>query len=72
MFTLFYFVYFLPLVVFIPGFVERVWRLSAISGILIAGVPLEELLFAFTFGMLWASYYEHLTWHRIKSRSGRP
>ena len=29
---------------------------------LIGGVPLEELLFGFTFGMYWASAYEHLTW----------
>lgn len=70
-FTLFYLVYFLPLVLFIPGFVERVWTLSAISGILIAGVPLEELMFAFTFGMLWSSYYEHLAWYKIKAGSGR-
>lgn len=69
-FMLFYFVYFLPLVLFIPGFVERVWTLSVISGILIAGVPLEELMFAFTFGMLWSSYFEHLAWYKIKARSG--
>lgn len=68
-FTIFYFAYFLPLVLFIPGFVERVWTLSAISGILIAGVPLEELMFAFTFGMLWSSYYEHLAWYNLKVKS---
>lgn len=67
-FTLFYFLYFMPLAWFVPGYVERVWQLSAISGILVVGVPVEELLFAFTFGMLWASYYEHLTWHKIKGR----
>ncbi len=68
-FMLFYFVYLFPLVLLFPGFVERVWVLSAISGILIAGVPLEELMFAFTFGMLWSSYYEHLAWYKIKTES---
>ncbi len=69
LFTIFYFVYFIPLVLFVPGFVERVWSLPALSGIMVFGVPLEELLFAFTFGMLWSSYYEHLNWYRVKRKA---
>ncbi len=69
MFMVFYFLYFVPLNLVAPGYVERVWTLSAISGILVLGVPVEELLFAFTFGMLWSSYYEHLNWYKLKSRS---
>ena len=56
----------LTLALLAPGYVEKVWTLSAISGIEIIGIPVEELLFAFTFGMLWSSYYEHLTWRKIK------
>ena len=67
MFTVFYFVYFFFLEVVSPGYVLRVWNLLAISGILVLGVPLEELMFAFTFGMLWSSYYEHLNWLKVKS-----
>ncbi len=67
LFLLFYAVYFLSLAFFAPGYVEKVWTLSAISGIEIIGIPLEELVFAFTFGMLWSSYYEHLTWRKIRS-----
>jgi hypothetical protein len=40
-----------------------VWNLKAISGIRLIGVPLEELMFAFTFGLYWSSVYEHFTWH---------
>jgi hypothetical protein len=69
LFTFFYFVYFIPLVLFVPGFVERVWVLPALSGIMVFGVPVEELLFAFTFGMLWSSYYEHLNWYRVKRKA---
>lgn len=61
-----YFFYFLTLIALYPGYVEQVWRLDAISGILIVGVPLEELMFAFSFGFLWSSIYEHLTWRRLK------
>lgn len=49
-----------------PGMVQEVWNLSAISGILVLGVPLEELLFAFTFGMMWSSVYEHIKWYRLE------
>ncbi len=61
----FYFLYFLTLLSAYPDYVRLVWHLSAISGILIAGVPVEELLFAFTLGFLWSSVYEHLRWQRL-------
>lgn len=61
-----YFAYFLTLIAMYPGYVEKVWNLSAISGILILGIPLEELLFALSFGFIWSSLYEHIKWYRIK------
>lgn len=45
-----------------PGYIASVWNLPALSGVLIAGIPLEELVFGFTFGAYWSSVYEHLTW----------
>lgn len=62
-----YFFYFLTLIAMYPGYVERVWNLKAISGILVFGVPFEELIFAFSFGFLWSSVYEHFTWRKIKT-----
>lgn len=61
-----YFFYFLTLIAISPGYVEQVWNLKAISGILIVGIPLEELLFAFSFGFIWSSIYEHINWKKIK------
>ncbi len=60
-----YFIYFLTLIAIFPGYVERVWNLSAISGILILGIPLEELMFAFGLGFFWSSVYEHIKWRKI-------
>ena len=65
-FLILYFFYFLTLIAISPGYVERVWNLGAISGVLILGIPLEELLFALSFGFIWSSIYEHITWRRIK------
>ena len=63
-FFILYFVFFLLFNLMYPGLVQEVWSLSVLSGILLLGVPLEELLFAFTFGMLWSTYYEHLKWYK--------
>ena len=51
-----------------PGYIEQVWNLRALSGILIAGIPLEELLFGLTFGMYWTGVYEHLSWTATNHR----
>jgi hypothetical protein len=66
LFLVLYFFFFLFFNIVYPGAVESFWNLSAISGILVIGVPLEELLFAFTLGMLWTNIYEHVLGYRIK------
>ncbi len=60
-----YFVFFLSFNLIYPYAVERYWNLSALSGILVFGVPLEELIFAFTFGLMWSSVYEHIRGYRV-------
>ena len=63
-FFILYFLFFSLFNLIYPGLVSEIWNLLAISGILILGVPIEELLFAFTFGMLWSTYYEHINWYK--------
>ena len=67
LFLLLYFVAFAAFNVAFPGYVAAVWNLPVLSRVFVAGVPLEELMFAFTFGLYWSSVYEHLAWKR-----GRP
>jgi len=64
LFTFLYGAFMLALVWSVPGFIARVWNLPALSGVLIGGIPLEELLFGAAFGAYWGGAYEHLTWHR--------
>jgi len=47
-----------------PGYIDRVWNLTALSGISIGFAPVEELLFAIMFGIYWAGVYEHFTWRK--------
>jgi len=66
LFLVFYFIFFLFFNLIYPMLVQEIWNLSAISGILVLGVPLEELLFAFTFGLMWSSVYEHILGYKSK------
>jgi hypothetical protein len=44
-----------------------------LSGVLIGGIPLEELAFGFSFGLYWAGVYEHFTWrHSAATHEIRP
>lgn len=65
LFLCLYTVYFFTLIALFPGYVERVWDLTAISGILVAGIPAEELLFVLAFGFYWSTVYEHFTWKKV-------
>ena len=65
LFLCLYTLYFFTLIALFPGYVPQVWNLRAISGILIAGIPVEELLFALAFGFYWSTVYEHFTWKKV-------
>lgn len=62
LFLMYYWIYILGLEFLSPGYIESVWNLDALSGLLVLNTPLEELIFAFTFGMYWAGVYEHFNW----------
>jgi len=62
LFTGYYWTFVEGLELLSPGYVENVWNLGALSGLFVINTPLEELIFAFTFGMYWAGVYEHFTW----------
>ena len=66
LFLLVYFISFLFIILIYPNWVQTTWNLNKILNILILGIPLEELMFAFTFGMLWSSVYEHFKWYKLK------
>ncbi len=63
-FAIFYFLFFQSFSIRYVHYVDMHWNNEAISGIRILDVPLEELLFGFTFGMYWSSVYEHLLWYK--------
>jgi hypothetical protein len=52
------FLAYLPILLVFPDVVSTFWRPENISGILIFGVPLEEFLWAFIFGLVAGPFYE--------------
>ena len=70
-FLVLYSIFMLGLVGLTPGYISQVWNLPALSGVLIGGIPLEELLFGFSFGWHWAGVYEHLTWNTSVPFAGK-
>ena len=49
-----------------PGVFERFWNMDAISGILILGIPLEELVWFFLAGMFVGPLYEFVTGAKVE------
>lgn len=43
-----------------PNFIHQVYSLNQISGVIILKIPLEEWLYALSFGMMWAPMYEYI------------
>ena len=74
LFLVYYGVFMFALLWSAPGYIEQVWNLPALTGIRLAGIPLEELLYGFAFGMYWTGVYEHITWRGTphSTRQHRP
>lgn len=66
LFLVVYILGYLLLLQIFPNFIHDIYRLNFTSGIILLGIPLEEYLYALTFGMLWAPIYEYE--HRYKDK----
>lgn len=63
-FSLLYFLFFMTLTLAYPGYVASTWNLKQLSGIILFGMPAEELLFALSLGFMWSGLYEHVYWQK--------
>ena len=60
--------FYLVYIAIFPGIVQAWWKLENLSGVLVLGIPLEELLFAFGFGMVAGPLYEVWQGYRLAKR----
>ncbi len=51
-----------------PGIIQHWWKLQNISGILVFGVPLEEIIWGFSWGIAGGSLYEFMRGIGVKKR----
>ncbi len=68
-FLFFYFVLYSIFNLLFPSFVHDYYHLQHTSHIILLGIPLEEYLYALSFGLLWAPIYEYE--HSVKDGSNR-
>lgn len=66
-FGAFYFLFFAVFSRITPGFLNH-WNLSELSGVILLGVPLEEIIWAFAAGALIGPIYEFLLGIRLIER----
>ena len=59
-FLIVYFFAFLLVLVVYPSFISDFYNLNTTSSILFLGIPLEEFLYAFSFGLFWGPLYEYV------------
>lgn len=64
-FAVLYFALFLCFLFLYPEFVRRYYTIQNLLGIYVAGVPIEELLFAATGGAIWSVAYEYVQGYRF-------
>lgn len=50
-----------------PGWIEKTYLLEKLSGILVIGIPIEELVFWFMAGLLFGPFYEY--WQGLRTRN---
>ena len=67
-FTVLYFTLFLIFLSLYAGFIQRYYNVPNLLGIYVAGVPIEELLFAGTGGAIWSVAYEYVQGYRLEPR----
>ncbi|HEX9664456.1 MAG TPA: lycopene cyclase domain-containing protein [Patescibacteria group bacterium] len=63
-------IYFISLTIInfnFPNYIGSVWNTVNLSGIYLSGLPIEELIWAFSFGLFWSSIYEHLNNYQLKT-----
>jgi len=65
-FTALYFALFLIFLFLYPDFIHGYYNIPNLLGIYVAGVPIEELLFAGTGGAIWSVGYEYVQGYRLQ------
>ena len=64
-FGVFYFFLFLIFNWLFPDFIVRTYNLKNFIGLYVHGIPVEEVLFAFSVGTCWSSLYKYIKGYRL-------
>ncbi len=65
-FAIIYFLLFLIFNRLFPDYISMTYTLENLWGIMILGVPLEEVVISFSAGAVWSSFYEYIRGYRTR------
>ena len=68
-FAIVYFFLFFIFTKIYPDYVNYVYNLENMIGVIILGVPLEEILVSFSAGAIWSCFYEYIKGYKTKDIS---
>ncbi len=64
-FLLIYFLFLLFInIIAFPGWIQKAWVSEHLSGVFLYTIPIEEILWAFSFGLFWSTLYQILRGYR--------
>jgi hypothetical protein len=66
-FTVFYVLLFAYFIALFPEFVSRFYNVKNLLGRYLLGIPVEEVMFAYSGGMVWCVIYEYMQSYRLAS-----
>ena len=59
-------VFYFPIIIFSPEWVGKTYLFETLSGIMIVGIPAEELVFWFLAGLVFGPFYEYWQGERLR------
>lgn len=57
-------IFYYPIIFLVPEWVDQTYNFQYLSGTLVGGIPVEELIFWFFAGLVWGPFYEY--WQGIR------
>lgn len=69
LFSVIYFTLFVIFNLIFRDFVDQYYNLNNLWGINLVGVPIEEIIFAFSVGAFWSTLFEYIKGYKTKSLS---
>lgn len=63
--------FYFSIIFFVPGWINATYNFDHLSGVLVAGIPIEELIFWFLAGLVFGPFYEYWKGEKLRQKVRR-